>query len=54
MMIRNIIAALLILAATVPGRAQAESIHDAIKETTKAAFVEINLKAVELGRSAVK
>jgi indolepyruvate ferredoxin oxidoreductase beta subunit len=32
----------------------AESIHEAIRETTKAAFVETNIRAVELGRSAVK
>ncbi len=31
----------------------AESIHEAIRETTKAAFVQTNIRAVELGRSAV-
>ena len=31
-----------------------QSIHDAIAETTKKAFVETNIRAVELGRSAVK
>jgi len=31
----------------------AQSIHEAIRETTKKAFVETNIKAVELGRSAV-
>jgi indolepyruvate ferredoxin oxidoreductase, beta subunit len=32
----------------------AESIHEAIRETTKEAFVETNIRAVELGRSSVK
>jgi len=31
----------------------AESVEDAIRETTKKAFVETNLKAFELGRAAV-
>ena len=31
----------------------AESIHDAIKETTKQAFVDTNIKAFESGRAAV-
>lgn len=32
----------------------ADSIHEAIRETTKAAFVETNIRAVELGRSSVR
>ena len=31
----------------------ADSIHDAIRETTKAAFVETNIKAFESGRASV-
>ncbi len=31
----------------------AQSVKDAIRETTKAAFVETNLKAFELGYAAV-
>jgi indolepyruvate ferredoxin oxidoreductase beta subunit len=32
----------------------ADSVRDAIKETTKKSFAEINLKAFELGRTSVK